>query len=89
MDPNPPEDSVEAAVARMTNRRNPPKKDPYYHIGFKNDQIFQRINPNAQGNPVSDYTGMHHPDIRTGEPMDIALRLLKTPQMNLSGHSAE
>ena len=86
-DPNPPEDSLEAKVARMANRPNAPKQDPHYQFSFKDEDIYQRLN--AQGNPPSTYVGMNHPDLRTGEPMDIAMRLLKAPQMNLSGHSAE
>ena len=75
VDPNPPEDSVEAAVARMTNRRNPPKQDPYHHVSFVNDEIFQTND--FQGNPPSNYRNMRHPDIRTGEPMDIALDVIE------------
>lgn len=87
VDPNPPEDSLEGKVARVANRPNEPKQDPYYRFSFKDDFVSQRLD--AQGNPPSTYADMDHPDLRTGEPMDIAMRLLKSPQMNLSGHSAE
>lgn len=75
VDPNPPEDSLEAKVARMANRPNAPKQDPYYRFSFKDGDVSQRLD--AQGNPPSNYAGMSHPDLRTGEPMDIAMRLLK------------
>ena len=38
-------------------------------------QISQLVD--EQGNPSTTMQGMRHPDIRAGEPMDIAMRLLK------------
>jgi len=70
------------------NDPNKPPFEPHLYVNVPQSQrIGQRVD--TQGNPVTDFTDMYHPDLRTGEPMDIAMRLLKSPQMNLSGHSAE
>lgn len=58
----------------------PMAPDPNFEPHIKIDAMFpQKISQfvDAQGNPPTSMQGMMHPDIRTGEPMDIAMRLLK------------
>ena len=53
-----------------------PNFEPHVRINaMKPQQISQLVD--AQGNPSTTMQGMRHPDIRTGQPMDIAMRLLK------------
>jgi hypothetical protein len=53
-----------------------PNFEPHVRINaMRPQQISQLVD--AQGNPSTTMQGMRHPDIRTGEPMDIAMRLLK------------
>jgi len=58
----------------------PMEPDPNFEPHIKIDamrpqQVTQMVD--AQGNPPTTMQEMRHPDIRTGEPMDIAMRLLK------------
>tara|TARA_R100001015_G_C4634114_1_gene200005 strand:- start:2607 stop:4160 length:1554 start_codon:yes stop_codon:yes gene_type:complete len=53
-----------------------PDFEPHIKIdAMRPQQVTQLVD--AQGNPPKTMQDMRHPDIRTGEPMDIAMRLLK------------
>ena len=55
-----------------------PNFEPHIKINAPPPQQISQL-VDEQGNPSTTMQGMRHPDIRAGEPMDIAMRLLKAP----------
>ncbi len=55
---------------------NKPKEDPYIEIDAPRPQIITQEIDEAQNMPNS-FRNMRHPDIRTGNPMNLSWRLLK------------
>ena len=77
VDPSSPEEKVSILDLIMPKDPNAAKEDPYLYVDANKPQnIYQTVD--RAGNPVPTFRGFRHPDITTGEPMNLSWRLLKS-----------